>query len=159
MAPTQAHTPTAIRADHGRTNRTMEPLIETIKVYQEWGVTDHLKQYGEKLISGMNGIARELDIGSAFKVVGTPYSPNYLTFDRAGQNSLELRTLFSQEMIRSGVLMPWIALSYRHGDSELDQTLSATREALKVVRQAVEAGTTDGLLRGRAIKPVFRKFN
>ena len=55
--------------------------------------------------------------------------------------------------------MPWIALSYRHGDLELEKTAAALDRALPVYAQALEQQTTDGLLQGAAIKPVFRCYN
>jgi glutamate-1-semialdehyde 2,1-aminomutase len=54
--------------------------------------------------------------------------------------------------------MPWIAQSFAHGDSELQQTLEAAGKALAVYARALEAGT-ERFLEGPAIKPVFRQFN
>ena len=71
---------------------------------------------------------------------------------------LELRTLFSQEMIDNGVLIPWIALSLAHGDRELDITLEAARKALAVYARALDEGV-QAHLKGRAIRPVFRRHN
>lgn len=89
---------------------------------------------------------------------GPAISLNYLTKDKAGAMSLEFRTLFSQEMINRGVLMPWIAVSLAHGDTELDMTMEAARGALEVYARALEDGV-DKYLAGDAIKPVFRKYN
>jgi glutamate-1-semialdehyde 2,1-aminomutase len=75
-----------------------------------------------------------------------------------GNLSLELRTLFAQEMVRNGVLMPWIALSHRHGSSELALTEQALRATLPVYARALEHGVP-ALLQGPPIKPVFRRFN
>lgn len=71
---------------------------------------------------------------------------------------MPLRTLFSQEMVKNGVLMPWIAISYAHGEKELELTLKATRSALEVYKKAIEEGVNKYLV-GEAIKPVFRKYN
>ena len=61
-------------------------------------------------------------------------------------------------MISHGVLMPWIALSYRHSEDELALTEHALNQAFKVYSQALEEGT-EKYLKGASIKPVFRKFN
>ncbi len=71
---------------------------------------------------------------------------------------MELRTLFAQEMIKQGVLMPWLAVSYRHGESELDKTREALTEAMEVCARGVAEGV-DKYLVGPTIKPVFRRFN
>jgi glutamate-1-semialdehyde 2,1-aminomutase len=61
-------------------------------------------------------------------------------------------------MIRNGVLMPWIALSYRHGDAELAATEQAIERAFVVYSKALEEGV-EKYLEGSVIKPVFRKYN
>ena len=112
---------------HGAEMCGMGAFVETIKVYQQQNVIEHLWNYGGKLINGMNAIARELGVAENFNVYGVPCSPNYLTKDKNGEVSMGLRTLFSQEMIKNGVLMPWIAISLAHGEAELEKTLEATR--------------------------------
>jgi glutamate-1-semialdehyde 2,1-aminomutase len=62
-----------------------------------------------------------------------------------------------QELIARGVLGPSFVDSYAHDDSALDQTLEAVRGALGVYSQAIDAGTTDGLLVGPPTKPAFRR--
>jgi glutamate-1-semialdehyde 2,1-aminomutase len=133
-------------------------FIKTIEVYNKLDVTGHLWDYGRKLITGMNAIAKDLGIEEHFIADGYPVSPVYFTKDKQKDISLEFRTLFSQEMIKHGVLMPWIALSYSHGEAELKHTLDATRKALEVYKKALDGNIGD-YLKGKAIKPVFRKYN
>jgi glutamate-1-semialdehyde 2,1-aminomutase len=61
-------------------------------------------------------------------------------------------------MIKNGVLMPWIAISYAHGESELKLTEKALENTFRVYKKAVEEGFEKYLV-GDAIKPVFRKYN
>lgn len=61
-------------------------------------------------------------------------------------------------MIKNGVLMPWIAISYAHTDKELNRTLEAVRKSLQVYAKALNEGV-DKYLVGATIKPVFRKYN
>lgn len=82
----------------------------------------------------------------------------YATNDREKKVSLELRTLFSQEMVNGGVLMPWIAVSAAPGERELEITLEAARRALEIYARALEDGV-DKYLKGDAVKPVFRRYN
>ena len=147
-----------VSTTHGAEMCGLGALIETIKVYQELNVVDHLWNYGRKLIDGMNSISKDLGINNYFYVEGVPVSPNYVVKDREGNVSLPLRTLFSQEMITNNVLMPWIAISYAHTEEELNYTLEATRKSLQVVKKAIQEGTEKYLM-GDPIKPVFRKFN
>lgn len=147
-----------ISTTHGAEMSGLGAFMETMKFHKEHDVTAHLWSYGEKLINGMNAIAKELGIESCFEVYGVPCSPLYATRDRQGNISLPLRTLFYQEMVKEGILIPCISLSYAHGKSELELTLKAVRTALKIYKKALDEGV-DKYLVGEAIKPVFRKYN
>ena len=135
----------------------MGALLETIDFYKENNVVEHLWHYGEQLIEGMNAIACELGISDFFQVGGVPCSPLYTTRNKAGKACLGMRTLFAQEMVKEKILMPWIALSYAHGKNELERTLDATRKALSVYVDALDAGYERFVI-GDVIKPVFRKY-
>jgi glutamate-1-semialdehyde 2,1-aminomutase len=147
-----------VSTTHGGEMASLAAFLETVAVYEEHAVVQHLWDFGAKLMTGLEDAAREAGVADAFQLQGNAVSMNYLTFDAQGQASLPLRTLFSQEMIRNGVLMPWIAPSFAHGDAELQRTLEAARKALAVYAQALEQGV-ERFLQGPAIKPVFRRFN
>jgi len=143
---------------HGAEMSGLGAFVETVKFMHEHKVVEHLWDYGRKLTAMMERQAQAHGIADSFKVGGAACSPFYLTLDKSGANSLALRTLFSQEMIKNGVLMPWIALSYRHGDAELALTEQAIDAAFRVYGRALEEGT-ENYLQGPVIKPVFRKYN
>ena len=143
---------------HGAEMCGLGAFVATVEFMQAHNVIEHLWDYGRKLMVMMQRKAEEHGIEQNFKVGGLPCSPYYLTVDASGTNSLGLRTLFSQEMIRNGVLMPWIALAYRHGETELAITERAFDAAFIVYRKALDEGV-DKYLVGPAIKPVFRKHN
>jgi glutamate-1-semialdehyde 2,1-aminomutase len=143
---------------HGAEMCGLGAFVATMRFMQKHSVVEHLWDYGQKLIAMMQRQADAYDIGHSFKVGGIPCSPYYLTLDSSGNNSLGLRTLFSQEMIRGGVLMPWIALCYRHGEKEFSATEVAIEQAFKTYRLALDEGF-EKYLNGPAIKPVFRKYN
>lgn len=143
---------------HGAEMSGLGAFVETIKFIKEHDVIDHLWEYGSKLIDLINKKAKEFGVGKNLIAGGIPCSPYYLTFDDKGVSSLGLRTLFSQEMIRNGILAPWLAISYRHGKKELELTEKALDKALQVFSKAVNEGY-EKYLTGAVIKPVFRKYN
>jgi glutamate-1-semialdehyde 2,1-aminomutase len=143
---------------HGAEMSGLGAFVETMKFMKENSVVEHMWAYGTKLIEMMNTLAKKHGIEKNFVAGGIECSPYYLTFDKDGQNSLGLRTLFSQEMIKNGVLMPWIALSFAHGDKELEITRNALEKTFEVYKKAVDEGY-DKYLIGNVIKPVFRKHN
>lgn len=147
-----------LSSTHGAEMSSLGAFVETISYFKKHNVIDHLWEYGSSLIKLLNDMAKEHNIHHSFKAAGVPCSPYYLTLDANGDNALWLKTLFMQEMIKNGVLMPWIALSYRHGERELALTQQALDKAFKIYKKALEQDDKT-YLHGNAVKPVFRKFN
>lgn len=143
---------------HGAEMSGLGAFVETMKYMKENKVVEHMWDYGKKLIFMMNNLAKDYGIEKNFIAGGIDCSPYYLTFDKDGQNSLGLRTLFSQEMIKNGVLIPWIALSFTHREKELELTKNALEKTFEVYKKAVDEGYEKYLV-GQVIKPVFRKYN
>lgn len=143
---------------HGAEMPGLAAFIETVRIYQEDAVTDHLWNYGKRLKSGLSEVASRHGLDQHFVMDGPAISLNYLTLDKDKKPSMALRTLYAQEMIRNGVMMPWVAVSQSHGDTELALTLDAADKALAVLKQALDSKVEDFLL-GPAIKPVFRSHN
>lgn len=143
---------------HGAEMSSLGAFVATIEFMQKNKVVEHFWDYGAKLSNMLVRHAAAYGIDHSFKVAGANCSPYFLTLDKQGRNSLPLRTLFSQEMIKNGVLMPWIALCYRHGAEELSITEEAICKTFSVYRQALDEGV-EKYLQGPPIKPVFRKFN
>jgi glutamate-1-semialdehyde 2,1-aminomutase len=143
---------------HGGEMCGLGALIETVNVYRSEDVCRHLWSFGRRLRDGMREMAKKHGLESHFLIEGPAISLNYSTLDREGERSMAMRTLFSQEMIKNGVLMPWIAVSLTHAEAELDLTMAALDKSLAVYSKAVN-GTVDKYLEGAAIKPVFRRYN
>lgn len=143
---------------HGGEMAPLGAFIEAVRVYRERDVCRHLWSYGQRLKDGLSDVAKRTGTDAIFRVDGPAISMHYVLSDASGAVSLPLRTLFSQEMIRHGVLMPWLAISLAHGDAELDLTLHAAEQALTICGKAVHEGI-ERYLEGPAVKPVFRKYN
>lgn len=143
---------------HGAEMCGLGAFIETVKLYKEKKICDHLWKYGESLRNGINSIAKELEINEYFKMIGPSICLNYLTKDNDLKNCLKFKTLFMQEMAKNKVLIPWIAVSLSHKQNELEITLDAARKSLKIYKDALNNGI-DKYLKGPAVKPVFRSIN
>ena len=143
---------------HGAEMSALGAFIKTMEILKRNKVVAHFWDYGNKLISGMNEVSKNLGIQDQFYVEGYPCSPNYITKDKEGNVSLALRTLFAQEMLEKNVIMPYIAVSYSHQEAELKLTLTAVKHALTIYKLALDNGL-DGYLKSPVIKPVFRKYN
>jgi glutamate-1-semialdehyde 2,1-aminomutase len=144
---------------HSAENHAIAAARATLDIFKTKPVTETMWSIGGALVEGFNKVAAELQIpAERFKAAGVACSPWYAFYEADGSPSFALRTLFLQEMIKHGVIIPYIAPSWSHTPADVEKTVAAARESLRVVRQALDAGV-EGLLVGPAAKPVFRKFN
>lgn len=143
---------------HGAEMSSLGAFCAAFQFMQKNSVVEHLWDFGSQLISMIQRRAEAHGISDNFRVGGVACSPHYTTLDSSGAPSLSFRTLFSQELIRNGVLMPWMALCFRHGEEELAVTERAVDSAFSVYRRALDEGI-ENFLEGPAIRPVFRKYN
>ena len=147
-----------LSSTHGGEMSSLGAFLETVKMYEQYEVVGHMWEYGKQLRLGLQEVAKSTETSDFFSLDGPDISLNYVLRAADGEVSLPLKTLFAQEMIRNGVLMPWIAISLAHEEKELRKTLLATEASLKVVRKAVDSRVEEYLI-GDTIKPVFRRFN
>jgi glutamate-1-semialdehyde 2,1-aminomutase len=143
---------------HGAEMTGLGAFLETVRIYRDEDVVGHLWSYGKSLQEGFVSVAARHGLSDLVHTDGPAISLNYVTRDREGQVSLPLRTLLAQELLKRGVMMPWIAISQSHGSTELSQTLDALDGALAVYSQALDGGV-ENFLQGPAIRPVFRTHN
>jgi len=143
---------------HGAEMSGMGAFVETVKFLEQKKVIEHLWHYGAQFMSMMEECAMQAGIAEHFAMIGPAVSPAYIFYDRERNVSPALRTLFMQELIAKGVLMPWIAFAYRHGPKELAFTRKAVSHAMKIIRLALDQGI-ERFLTGPVVKPVFRTHN
>lgn len=134
--------------------------LATIRFYQERDVIQALYAIGTRLMEGINHLARQRGISSYVQATGDfSCRPVLNLLDSEGQPSPAYRALFLQELLKKGVFLNWICPCYRHGESELAQTLEAAEAACVVYARALEEKTVEGLLEGPPVRPVFRTYN
>ena len=120
-------------------------------------VPEFLWKQGTKAKDGYNAIASELGINEWTRCVGQA-TRSAIVLDAKAGNPLELKSLLQQELIRRGVLWTGAhAMSFSHGDKEVAHLLSAYKESLSVLKDAVQAGDVKGLVQGELVEPVFRR--
>lgn len=147
-----------LSSTHGAEMNALGAFTSTLKFIKDNEVIQHNWEYGNSLISMMNEISLNHGLQNSFIAGGIGCNPYYITLDQEGKNCLGLRTLFSQEMIKNKVLMPWISISFSHNKRELNKTKIAIERSLETYKKAFEFGYENYLV-GDIIKPVFRKYN
>jgi glutamate-1-semialdehyde 2,1-aminomutase len=147
-----------LSATHGGETHAIAATIATIREMLDEPVIRHVWRVGEAFQRAINEAAAKADLSEHVRCDGYPPSPllSFVGLDR--QPSAELRTLFLQEMVAQGILLPYVAPSYSHTLDDVDRTAEAAQGALNVCRRAFDEGFAR-YLRGPASKPVFRRFN
>ena len=143
---------------HGAETHGLAAAIATLRVYQREPVIEHLWQTGEKLALGFTEATRAAGLEEYVHVVGKPCNLAFATKDPKGRPSQEYRTLFLQETIARGVLMPSLVVSYSHTAEDIERTIDAVRGALEIYSQAMDAGA-ERFLVGAPSKIVYRRYN
>jgi glutamate-1-semialdehyde 2,1-aminomutase len=143
---------------YGAETHSLAAALETIKIYERENVVEHLYRQGEKLIAGIHDAVVEHDLEGYFGTLSRPCNLIFFTRDRDKQPSQPLRTLFLQETLKRGVILPSLVVSYSHTDEDIDRTIEAIAESLGVYRNALENGV-EPYLKGRSVQPAVRKYN
>jgi glutamate-1-semialdehyde 2,1-aminomutase len=143
---------------HGAETHTLAAAIATMRVYGTEPVIEHLYRQGTRLRTGAEEVIKRRGLGDHVKISGRPCCLLYGTLDHQGKPSQAYRTLFLQETIKRGVLMPSLVVSYSHTDADIDATVEAIDGALEVYAQALDAGVERFLI-GRPSQVVYRYFN
>lgn len=147
-----------LSSTHGAEMTGLGAFIETVRIYREEDVVGHLWEYGRRLQRGIAAVAQARGVADVVRAEGPPVALNLVACGPDGAPSPAYRTLLVQELLRSGVMMPWIAVSRSHGEAELDQTLAAFDAALRVYADALASGW-ERFLVGEPVRPVFRQRN
>ncbi len=142
---------------HGAETHSLAAARATLKFYKENGVIEVLARQGKRLREKLTQAASELHLNDYFQIIGPDYSSVYTTLGPDKQHSAFFRTLFLQETMKRGLLMPSTVISYSHNDQIITETAEKVFEALIIYKKALEEGV-DKYLEGRPVKAAVRKY-
>ncbi|MEZ4592540.1 MAG: glutamate-1-semialdehyde 2,1-aminomutase [Chloroflexota bacterium] len=130
---------------YGAETHALAAAIATMNVYESEPVIEHLFAQGDRIREGINQMITAHNVGDYFGIMGKPCNQIYYTLDQDGERSQPFRTLFMQETIKRGLLMPSLVISYSHSNEDIDRTMEAIGEALGVYRKALDEGVENYL--------------
>lgn len=134
--------------------------IATINELRKKKVIDFLWAQGKKLQDGYNKLAKEHDLEKCTQCAGYPPSSLTKFFGKIADESLLMKSLVQQELLKRGILWAaYHAISYSHKDTEINTTVEAFDDALKILSKAILKGNIGKSLEGKPVKPVFREMN
>lgn len=141
---------------HGAETTGLAAYLAVAQEYRRRDVVGIMEEQGRKLADGLRAASAAAGMSEHVVILGRPSCLVFGTKDHEGKPSQAFRTLFIQELLDRGVLGQSLVISAAHTDEDLATTVRAFEGALEVYARAVQAGTTDGYLRGRPVAPSMR---
>jgi glutamate-1-semialdehyde 2,1-aminomutase len=147
-----------VSTTHGAEMHALAAAMAVMQIYRSEPVIEHLYQQGTRLRTGAEDVIKRRGLSKYMKIAGRPCCLLYGALDRDGKPSQAYRSLFLQETIKRGVLMPSLVVSYSHTDADIDATIDAIDGALEVYARALDDGAERYLI-GRPSQLVYRRYN
>lgn len=144
---------------HGGETHSIAAAIATIKEIRKHDMITHFWKIGQALMDGVRVAAKDVGAEQYVNVLGYSVKPGFSFNDETGNVSMVARTLFLQETVARGLLMPYVVPSYAHKQENIDFAVDCIRDALDVMKKAAEGSGMASAVKGDIVKPVFRKFN
>ena len=144
---------------HGGETHSLAAAIATIKEIQKHNIINHFWKVGRLIMGGVIAAAKEVGAEKYVNVSGFSVKPGFSFNDESGNISMTARTLFLQETVARGLLMPYVVPSYAHKKENIEFAIECIRDSLAVMKSAAEGDGMASALIGGVVKPVFRKFN
>jgi glutamate-1-semialdehyde 2,1-aminomutase len=138
---------------------SLAACIATINELRDKNVPQYLDEKGGLMKDGYNAIAIETGMDIYTRCIGYNCR-SMVTFTPEAGNGLEVKTLMQQEMIKRGVL--WAGfhnMCFSHSDEDIAYTLSAYRDVMPIMKEAIESGNVKSYLHGEVLEAVFRKVS
>jgi len=138
---------------------SMAACIATINELRDKNVPQYLDEKGALLKDGYNSLAIETGMDIYTRCIGYNCR-SMVTFTPEAGNGLEVKTLMQQEMIKRGIL--WAGfhnMCFSHSDEDIAYTLSAYRDVMPIMKEAIQSGNVKQYLKGEVLEAVFRKVS
>ena len=142
---------------HGAETHHLAAALATMRFYRDHPVVETLYERGARLREGFDRAVARHGLAGHVDLASRDCSLLFATRGKDRRPSQAFRTLFMQEMIKRGVIAPSLVVSYSHSEADIDRTVDAVDESLRIYRQALDEGV-HRFLEGRPVKPVFRRF-
>ncbi|KAG2477631.1 MAG: putative 3-aminobutyryl-CoA aminotransferase [Nitrosopumilales archaeon] len=140
---------------YGGETLSLAAMMAVIKELKTKPIIEHNWNLGKHFISEFNKLSTDLEID--IKLEGIPVRSFITCRDKKGKPSKLLKSLFYQEMIRRGVLFGSgaVLLSYSHTKKDIQQTLEACKQSMKIVKKAIQTKSVQKFLKGKVMKQVM----
>jgi glutamate-1-semialdehyde 2,1-aminomutase/spore coat polysaccharide biosynthesis protein SpsF len=136
---------------------SMAAAMKVLDILEGTDALARMEHHGRRLQEGFNSLAKVADLSGRVQCVGYPRWSLLKFKDAAGQDCLLTRSLFSQEVIKRGILMLVTHnMSAAHEEIAVEQTLEVYAAVMKTLAGWLSDAEPARHLEGPMIQPVFR---
>ena len=137
-------------------NLSLAGTYAVIKEMQEKKTISHCWNIGKKLFDGWNQTVKKFNLDA--KMYGYPIRMHLQCFDSDKNESLSLKSLLLQEMVKNGIFMSVLGptfICYSHSEKDVENTLISLENTCEFVTKNVKNGNYEEFLEGDMPKPIW----
>ena len=137
-------------------NLSLAGTYAVIKEMQEKKTISHCWNIGKKLFDGWNQTVKKFNLDA--KMYGYPIRMHLQCFDSDKNESLSLKSLLLQEMVKNGIFMSVLGstfICYSHSEKDVENTLISLENACEFVTKNVKNENYEEFLEGDMPKSIW----
>jgi glutamate-1-semialdehyde 2,1-aminomutase/spore coat polysaccharide biosynthesis protein SpsF len=136
---------------------SMAAALKVLDVLETTDALARMDANGRVLQDGLNALAAEAGLEKRIQCIGYPFWSLIRFLDAEGKDSLLVRSLFTQECVKRGVLLLVTHnMTAAHDPLAIEHTLRVYADVCKTVSSWLRDPNPEKYLEGAAIQPVFR---
>jgi glutamate-1-semialdehyde 2,1-aminomutase/spore coat polysaccharide biosynthesis protein SpsF len=136
---------------------SMAAAMTVLDVLETTDALTRMDANGRLLQEGLNSLAKEAGLENCLQCIGYPFWSLIRFLDSAGKDSLLVRSLFTQECAKRGVLLlATHNMTAAHDPLAIEQTLKVYAEVCKTVAKWLSDVCPEQYLEGEMIQSVFK---
>ncbi len=136
---------------------SMAAAMKVLDILETTDALSSMTANGRVLQDGLNALAKEAGLQDRIRCIGYPFWSLIKFLDADGKDSLLVRSLFTQECVKRGVLLlATHNMTSAHDPLVIEQTLRIYAEVCKTLASYLQNPHPEAHLEGGAIQPVFK---
>jgi len=138
---------------------SLAAAMATINVFKTNDVIKYFHVQGSKLKDGYNKLVKENGLEKITGAIGLPEHSVIFFNSHKELDSLIIKSLFQQELIKRGILTIGVQnICYSLNDSDIKKTLEAYNDSLKILNKAITQEKVLEYIEGKPIRPIFKRW-
>jgi glutamate-1-semialdehyde 2,1-aminomutase/spore coat polysaccharide biosynthesis protein SpsF len=136
---------------------SMAAAMKVLDVLENTDALARMGANGRVLQEGLNTLAKEAGLQDRIKCIGYPFWSLIKFLDADGKDSFLVRSLFTQECVKRGVLLlATHNMTAAHDPLAIEQTLRVYAEVCRTIGEWLSDLHPEAHLEGEMIQPVFK---